>query len=74
MGDKANSPCTGVCTVHHEARLCIGCLRTVEEISRWKFYSDEERAAVMAELPSRAGQVPQRRRRRRSGTPEGGPR
>ncbi|WP_108258341.1 DUF1289 domain-containing protein [Mangrovicoccus ximenensis] len=63
MADKVKSPCTGVCTVHHEARLCIGCLRSVEEISRWKFFSDAEREAVMAELPSRAGRVPQRRRR-----------
>ncbi|MBE3637700.1 DUF1289 domain-containing protein [Mangrovicoccus algicola] len=65
MGDKLNSPCTGVCTVHHEARICIGCLRSVEEIARWKMYGDQERAEILAQLPGRAGLVPQRRRRRR---------
>ncbi len=72
MADSVKSPCTGVCTVHHEARICIGCLRTVEDIARWKFYSDAEREAVIAALPARADQVPQRRRRRRRSGPDAG--
>jgi len=33
--------------------LCIGCGRTVEEISLWSEMTEPERMSVMATLPSR---------------------
>ena len=33
--------------------LCRGCYRTLDEIARWGTMSDEERGAVLAELPAR---------------------
>jgi uncharacterized protein len=47
------TPCTHVCTLHPVAGLCIGCGRTVDEITRWAGMSDGERNTVMALLPAR---------------------
>ena len=38
------SPCTKVCTMDPASGLCIGCLRTLEEIACWGAMADEERA------------------------------
>jgi predicted Fe-S protein YdhL (DUF1289 family) len=47
------SPCTGICRL--DARgLCEGCLRTGDEIARWRSMSDGERRHLMDSiLPSR---------------------
>jgi predicted Fe-S protein YdhL (DUF1289 family) len=34
-------------------RYCLGCKRTLAEISTWGSMSDEEQAAVLAQLPAR---------------------
>lgn len=47
------SPCTKVCVMDAADRYCRGCARTLDEIARWGTMSDEERAAVMAQLPAR---------------------
>ena len=59
--DEIQSPCVRICVVHPEARLCTGCLRTMDEIRDWSRMSTEARAAIMAELPSRAPQLRKRR-------------
>ena len=59
--DEVDSPCTKVCVVHPEARLCTGCLRSIDEITQWSRMTPETRRAIMAELPSRAGQLTKRR-------------
>lgn len=51
------SPCVKVCIVDGASGLCLGCFRTLNEIGGWSALSDEERAAVMAELPSRRGRI-----------------
>jgi hypothetical protein len=47
------SPCTGVCRL--DARgLCMGCLRTGDEIARWTRMSDLEKIRLMDDvLPHR---------------------
>jgi hypothetical protein len=47
------SPCNKVCVMDAEGRYCTGCARTLDEIARWAEMTDEERAAVLAALPSR---------------------
>lgn len=37
--------------------LCLGCFRTLSEIAGWSALREEERAAVMADLPSRRSRV-----------------
>jgi hypothetical protein len=59
--NEIESPCVRICVVHPEARLCTGCLRSIDEITRWSKMSVDERRVVMAELPERAGKVTQRR-------------
>ncbi|MEL6167709.1 MAG: DUF1289 domain-containing protein [Pseudomonadota bacterium] len=50
---EVDSPCIRICQIHPETRLCIGCARSIDEIGRWSSMSPEDRAAVMAELPTR---------------------
>jgi hypothetical protein len=60
--NEVDSPCVKLCVIHPEARLCMGCFRSIEEITAWQRMTPEARRAVMAELPSRAPQVAARRR------------
>lgn len=55
------SPCVKLCVIHPEARLCTGCLRTIDEITVWCRISDAERAAIIADLPGRAPLLTKRR-------------
>ena len=59
--DEIESPCVKICVVHPVERICVGCLRSVEEIAGWSRMTPEERRAVMADLPSRAPRLRQRR-------------
>lgn len=59
--DEIESPCVKLCVVHPEARLCVGCYRSIDEIGAWSRMSAEARSAVIAELPSRASQLTKRR-------------
>ncbi|MEO0990458.1 MAG: DUF1289 domain-containing protein, partial [Pseudomonadota bacterium] len=59
--DEVESPCIKVCVIHPEARICAGCYRTMDEISAWGRMTQEERRAVIAELPDRAPQLKKRR-------------
>jgi len=59
--DEIESPCIKICVVHPEARLCTGCLRSIDEIGAWSRMSRDDRARIMAELPDRKGLVQQRR-------------
>jgi predicted Fe-S protein YdhL (DUF1289 family) len=64
---EAESPCIRLCVVHPEARLCMGCYRSIEEIAAWGSMTLEARRAVMAELPGRAERVRPVRRGGRAG-------
>jgi predicted Fe-S protein YdhL (DUF1289 family) len=47
------SPCIGICRLD-ERGYCIGCLRTGDEIARWRGMADAERLRVMRDvLPAR---------------------
>lgn len=47
------TPCIGVCRLD-ERGYCIGCLRTGDEIARWRGMNDGERLRVMRDvLPAR---------------------
>lgn len=59
--DEIDSPCVKVCVVHPEARLCVGCLRSMDEIANWSRMSADEREAVMNDLPERQALLKKRR-------------
>ena len=59
--DEVQSPCVNICVVHPVERICTGCLRSIDEITAWSRLSNDARAAVMADLPSRAPLLAKRR-------------
>ena len=45
--DLTDSPCVGICSATALGdEVCIGCLRTFDEVRLWITYSDEEKIAV----------------------------
>jgi len=60
-GEPIESPCVKLCVVEPESRLCIGCLRSIDEIAAWGTMAPEERRRVMAELPERRGRLTRRK-------------
>lgn len=59
--NEVESPCIRICVVHPEARICTGCLRTIDEIRDWSKMSAEARQEIMAALPGRAPNLRKRR-------------
>ncbi|TCL09092.1 hypothetical protein BXY66_1135 [Shimia isoporae] len=59
--NEVESPCIQVCVVHPEERICTGCLRSIDEITRWSKMDADERRTIMDELPSRAPRLRKRR-------------
>ena len=51
------TPCIKVCVVDGESGLCLGCYRRLSEVAGWAKLSDEDRARIMAELPSRRNRI-----------------
>lgn len=51
------TPCVKVCIVDGESGLCLGCHREMQEIAGWARLSDERRAEIMEELPSRRSRI-----------------
>jgi len=47
------SPCVNVCQMNRELGLCIGCLRTLDEIARWSIMEDKERVQVLGAVVER---------------------
>lgn len=58
---EIESPCVKICVVHPEARICTGCLRTIDEITQWSRMTPEARRGVMEALPDRRASLTQRR-------------
>ena len=59
--DLIETPCLGICLISPQDGMCVGCARTIDEISRWSAMSAAERRAIMEALPER------RQRSRRGG-------
>lgn len=59
--DEIESPCTKVCVIHPEARICVGCHRSMDEIAGWSRMDAEARREIMAALPDRAPLLRKRR-------------
>ncbi|RLK11070.1 DUF1289 domain-containing protein [Ruegeria conchae] len=59
--DEVESPCIQICVVHPTERICTGCYRTIDEISRWSKMNSSERAEIMQDLPERKPRLARRR-------------
>jgi uncharacterized protein len=53
MSADISTPCVNICIVDPVSALCVGCGRTVAEITAWRYMSEAERVAVMAGLDER---------------------
>ena len=51
------SPCRDICQVDQARRLCTGCFRTLEEIAKWRRFTDAQRRKVLQVLAKRERQV-----------------
>lgn len=48
-----DSPCVHVCLMDYTQGLCIGCQRTLDEITHWVSFTREQKQAVLAQLEAR---------------------
>ncbi|WP_428696606.1 DUF1289 domain-containing protein [Stappia sp.] len=48
------SPCIKLCRIDAQSGLCVGCLRTLDEIAGWAGFPSGKRRAIAQELPGRA--------------------
>jgi len=51
------TPCVKVCVVDGESGLCLGCFRQLSEVAGWARLTDDERDAIMADLPDRRARI-----------------
>ena len=51
---KAESPCTHICQLDADD-VCIGCLRTRDEIARWSTMTETEKVAILVDMDNRRG-------------------
>jgi len=52
------SPCVRVCQIDRQTRACLGCGRTIDEITEWAGYTEEEREKIMKRLKLGVYSVP----------------
>jgi len=46
------SPCVNICLLDASG-VCLGCLRTLDEIARWQRMTENERSGIIAALAAR---------------------
>ncbi|MEO1204797.1 MAG: DUF1289 domain-containing protein [Pseudomonadota bacterium] len=51
------TPCIGTCKIDPDSRLCLGCFRSIDEITAWTSMSDLHRARVMTQLQDRRREI-----------------
>lgn len=59
--DEIESPCVKLCAIHPEEKICVGCYRSIAEITGWSRMAPAERRAIMDALPDRAPRLQKRR-------------
>lgn len=51
------SPCCGLCRIDQTLQWCEGCLRTLDEITRWSAMDNDQKRVVLSACLSRQ-QIP----------------
>lgn len=51
------TPCVAICVIDPQAKLCLGCGRTMQEIARWGRMDSAERLGIMATLETRMSEA-----------------
>jgi uncharacterized protein len=47
------TPCIKVCKIASDTLICIGCFRTLQEISDWSHLTDTQRQTIMNQIKKR---------------------
>lgn len=47
------SPCANVCRMDARSGLCVGCLRSIEEIATWSSLDEDAKRAVWRRIEAR---------------------
>ena len=50
---NVESPCIKVCSMDAATGLCVGCLRTIDEIAAWGALDEQARREIWQRLPAR---------------------
>ena len=48
------SPCVGVCTIDPKSNLCLGCLRSTDEIAIWPQIDNQKALEIMKVIKNRS--------------------
>ena len=51
------SPCISVCRMDASTGLCVGCLRTLDEIAAWGMLDNDARRAVVRAIGERRASI-----------------
>lgn len=51
------TPCIKVCVIDGETGLCMGCYRELTEVAAWQTLSEDDRARITTELPTRRSRI-----------------
>lgn len=54
------SPCIDICRMDGKTGYCVACVRTLDEIRRWRKMTDHQCRRVLAEAPKRKRQLGER--------------
>ena len=60
--DEVESPCVKVCIIDNEERICVGCFRTISEITNWSKYTSQQRNIITEDLKIRSKKLAPKRR------------
>lgn len=52
-GEPVPSPCQSICSMDAKNGLCLGCLRTLQEIAQWSQASPQDKRLVWQKIQSR---------------------
>lgn len=51
---QIKSPCIKVCSLNSES-ICIGCFRSIDEISNWSKLTNEEKSVILKNIDQKRG-------------------
>jgi predicted Fe-S protein YdhL (DUF1289 family) len=47
------SPCVNICRMDADNAICVGCFRTLDEITQWSRAADSDKLAILAAVEKR---------------------
>ena len=68
---EIESPCIKVCVIEPESGLCLGCYRSIAEITGWSRMAPADRSDIINALPDRVKAISPSRRGGRTGRRSG---